>query len=317
MGLGLLLSAVALIWIILKPDWREIGRTFAQTNYWLVLAAVGLNLATIPMRTVRWQRLFPASHQPPLGQLTVALLVGQAINVLLPSRLGDVVRANLLEQERASFVLGTLVLQTVLDLLMLAALVVVLLSQIALPAWWRGSGEALLLTTAAVVLALLGLVAARRYVVVLLNGLAQRWPRFGLPKAASMAESFLTSFAILGQRRRMLAALLSSVLIWFTYGMVNYTLMLAVGVPASVLAAYFVLVVLQLGVAVPSSPGRIGVYHYLGVQALAVFGVAFAPAFSYAILLHLISVVLPVLLGGAMALFLRVPVTAAPPMSES
>ena len=46
------------------------------------------------------------------------------------------------------------------------------------------------------------------------------------------------------------------------------------------------------GGAVPSAPGRLGVYHYVAVQALAVFGVAQIPALSFAILLHLLVYVL-------------------------
>jgi uncharacterized membrane protein YbhN (UPF0104 family) len=99
----------------------------------------------------------------------------------------------------------------------------------------------------------------------------------------------------------MAAALLCSVLVWVLYAAVNATLLTAVGLDAPVLAGLFVLAVLLEGVAVPSSPGRICVYHYLCVQALSVFGFDQAAALSYAIVLHLISVVLPVILGALLA----------------
>jgi len=45
----------------------------------------------------------------------------------------------------------------------------------------------------------------------------------------------------------------------------------------------------------------VGVYHYLAVQSLAIFGVDQATAVSYAILLHLISIILPAVVGAILA----------------
>jgi hypothetical protein len=97
------------------------------------------------------------------------------------------------------------------------------------------------------------------------------------------------------------------------YSAVNYTLLGAIGERPSFLAALFLLIVLQIGVAVPSSPGRIGVFHYLCVQALAVFGIGGANALSYAFILHLIAVILPVALGAVLAWRLGVMLWRAPP----
>jgi hypothetical protein len=66
-------------------------------------------------------------------------------------------------------------------------------------------------------------------------------------------------------------------------------------------AALFLLAVLEVGVAVPSAPGKLGVFHYLCVLALGVFGVQRQEAIAYAVLLHVVVFVPPSLLG---ALFL-------------
>jgi uncharacterized protein (TIRG00374 family) len=95
--------------------------------------------------------------------------------------------------------------------------------------------------------------------------------------------------------------LAGTIIIWAIYAAVNYVLLAAVGAPLSWLAALFLLAVLQLGVAIPSSPGRVGVFHYLAVQVLAVFGVDQGMAVTYAVLLHLISVMLPAGLGAILA----------------
>jgi hypothetical protein len=98
-----------------------------------------------------------------------------------------------------------------------------------------------------------------------------------------------------------LLAAVATLAVLVLYGAVNLVLSRAVRLDASILAAFLLLAVLQLGVAVPSSPGRIGVFHYLSVQVLALFDVPRAPAMTYAILLHAISVGVPVALAALLA----------------
>jgi hypothetical protein len=51
-------------------------------------------------------------------------------------------------------------------------------------------------------------------------------------------------------------------------------------------ASVFVICIVSLGIAVPSSPGYIGVYHSLVVLALTVYSVDKSLALSYAFVLH-------------------------------
>jgi hypothetical protein len=54
----------------------------------------------------------------------------------------------------------------------------------------------------------------------------------------------------------------------------------------------------MIGISVPSSPGKFGVFHYLTVLALSVFDVPKEIAFSYGTLLHLVVYLPNVVLGG-------------------
>jgi hypothetical protein len=245
--------------------------------------------------------MFPRQRRPPFGRLTMAMLIGQAINVFVPARLGDLVRASLIETEHTAFVLGTQVFRIALDLAMLAALVVVLLFQAGLPDWWRRPGEVLLLTAALALLAIVVLVAGRGRITRLLDWLGRHWPLGRGRRLLDVGAQFVRSADAFARPSLVIALLAISALIWAMYAGVNLILLGAVGAPYSWLAALFLLVVLQLGVAVPSSPGRVGVYHYLAVQSLAIFEVPQATAVSYAILLHLISIILPAVVGAVLA----------------
>lgn len=309
--LGGLLSLSALIWLLVTTDWSEAWAALQTANYGLVVVAACLNLATIPLRTWRWRLLFPIGDRPPFGRLMTVKLIGQAINIFAPFRLGDLVRANLIEGQAAAYVLGSQIFRMALDLLVLASLVVLLLFQVRLPGWWRGPGEALLVTSALVLLGLVALVAGRKQVGRILGWLDRRWPFSRGKRVLGLGHDFLRSAEPMSRPGLILGLVALSVGIWFVYALVNFSLLLAVLGPAGGrqglsgvgmwLASIFLLVVLQLGVAVPSSPGRVGVYHFLAVQSLSIFGVEQGEALTYAVLLHLISVIMPAALGTGLA----------------
>lgn len=64
-------------------------------------------------------------------------------------------------------------------------------------------------------------------------------------------------------------------------------------------AALFVLLVRQVGNLPPAAPGRIGIFEYTVIVALAAFGMARTPALSYAVMLHVVAQVPKIILGGA------------------
>jgi hypothetical protein len=88
-----------------------------------------------------------------------------------------------------------------------------------------------------------------------------------------------------------------SILIWSMSILVNYVVFLALDLPLSFSSAMFLLAVLQVGVAVPSAPGKLGVFHYLCALALSFFGIERGAALGYALLLYLVVFGPPVLLG--------------------
>ena len=306
--IGILLSLACLVWLVYvcATNWPDVWAALTRVDYRLVVVATLLNLTSVLFRTIRWRLMFHAHRAPSFGRLATALLIGQAVNVLSLARLGDLARATLADAEGTAYALGTLVVEVTLDLLMLVALVVFLLSvgleqSPTLPAWWRGSGQTLLVTAGIAMAAMAVIVIGRRRLARVLEGAATRWRRPATRRVVTWIGQLLFSLDTLGRTARLLPVLTCSVLVWTLYGAVNYTLLGAIGERPSVLTAIFLLVVLQLGVAVPSSPGRLGVFHYLCIQALAVFGVNGPESLSYAVILHLISVVMPVALGTGLA----------------
>jgi uncharacterized membrane protein YbhN (UPF0104 family) len=89
-----------------------------------------------------------------------------------------------------------------------------------------------------------------------------------------------------------------SLLIWALAAATNYVVFLAMGMALPLVAALFLLVVLQVGGAVPSSPGKLGVFQYLCVLALSLFSVERSVTLGCSLVLYLVVFLPPLLLGA-------------------
>jgi uncharacterized membrane protein YbhN (UPF0104 family) len=77
----------------------------------------------------------------------------------------------------------------------------------------------------------------------------------------------------------------------------NYLLFKAFHLGLPVSAALLLLVVLQFGSAPVSTPGNLGVYHYLTVVVLSAFSIDRQAAIGYAIVLYTVALLPKIVLG--------------------
>jgi hypothetical protein len=110
--------------------------------------------------------------------------------------------------------------------------------------------------------------------------------------------SLLGGLAVLSEPRMFFTAVGLSLFNWVISLFQYYTLMLAFFPGGQPLWAAFSLGVAALGIAVPSSPGAVGVLELALVGALAVFGLDSSAALAFAITAHVIQYLWTGLLGA-------------------
>jgi hypothetical protein len=310
--LGMILSLGCLVLAMIDIDFAEMAKALRSANpAWIAAAAATVVLAGWA-KAWRWHLLlYPAPitpsapKQPPaerisLPRLTNIWMAGAGVNLALPvPRGGDVLRVYLAGEAGSvskPLVLGTIAAEKLLDMVMLALCFLGLLLFVAMPQELAQRqaptvGVALLL-----VLVVAGLLWQRERVVALAGKLLHRLP-YG-NRAADSLERGLHGLAALRRPGRLLGLSALTVGIWFVSVLTNYLVFLALGMPPSWVQSLFVLVVLQIGVAVPSTPGKIGLFQVLCRWALGVFGVSAALGLAYGVLLYLVAPLLLMLLGA-------------------
>lgn len=306
--LGLVVALGTIYLAARAVDFGQLIEALRAVRLPLVALALFTAMATNVLKAARWRALF---HPRPAGlslwQLSNLIVVGQAVNFYIPARLGELVRAYLTGEEAGiskTYALGTIAAEKLIDIIVLAILLAALLPFLALPDWLAGRAGPLFLTALAVLIGIIALTGGRRLVMRAVGwGLRHLPPAWG-ERWQARINAGLDGLNALGAPRAAAAVWGWTIIFWLVAAFTNYVLLLAFDLPASPLMAFFLLAVLQAGVAVPSTPGKIGVFHYLCIIALAVFHVPATIGLAYGLVLHAL-VVGGVSLWAAAALWRR------------
>jgi uncharacterized membrane protein YbhN (UPF0104 family) len=245
------------------------------------------------VQAARWRTISDA----PEVRLTRFLewVVGAvAVNNVIPGRAGDILRAEWLSRgtrRPRTAALSSVVVDRGLDVVTLAAILVLTYPFVPHSAWlnhfWIAGG-----VMGGVVSS--GLLAAMVYS-------RRRSASAGVGLRAQLTHIARGAGTILQGRRGMKAAS-QSVLAWAVWTLGAWLVASSLGIALTPFEVLFVAAVLNLGVAIPSSPGFIGTYQWLAVSALGILGVSHADAFAFSVLMHAAWFVPTTLAGGALAL---------------
>ncbi len=93
-------------------------------------------------------------------------------------------------------------------------------------------------------------------------------------------------FAGYGTPGRLSLFIVLTIANWFSMVMALYFSLKTFGVSLPFIYVPFVCTILNMGLAVPSSPGYIGVYEFLLISLLGIFGVPKYESFAVAIFFH-------------------------------
>ena len=309
-GVGIVIGALALGWAIQGLDWKSVLRALTSAQYAWVLISLFCVFAVALIKTVRWGALYLTSApHPSFADLFSALMITQMVNVIIPVRIGELIRIGLMKQsgQPGAATLSTIAIEKAVDLVAAGLIAVSVVFLAVAPMWlqnWAGS----VLVMGLVLVAGLILVWYQRDWIgsVLSRALAfggwlpERWQSRLLRVAQTMLESFgaLTDWHALGR------VLFWTMLAWLFSLLAVWTLIMAFGLPLSLTAAAVVMLSLSFSNIIPSPPGLIGVIQAIAMVVLGGYGVPQPIALGFGIVLNVVTVA-PLILLGSLALWQR------------
>lgn len=295
-------AGIALLAISLRSvHWAALFRDIlAADPAWLSLAVFSVVLG-LALKVWRWEILLKGFGVSTSARRTAeAFLAGQAANIVLPARGGEVVRLGMIGSDQPSHiphVAMTIGLEKALDLLALTGAAVAVAAYLPPQVDSRVRGWLLPASGMALGLVLFALIWGPKLWARFsgrLQGRARPWVTRLVAFVGRLAESSYW----LRDPRKASPVLLLTLVIWATMWATNLLLFRALGLSLGGAAAGLVLVLVMLGLLPALMPGNVGPFYFFAELALAPFAVGVQPAAAFAILLHAIVTLPPLLAAG-------------------
>lgn len=285
---------VAFLWVVMQ--WADAGEAMRLLRdvdvVWLAIGLLAYACALM-IRSVRWHLLMIEEQRPSLRGTATALVVGYAVNNVLPARLGELFRADFCGRAfnlSRTMAMGSIILERLLDGVVVIACLAAGLALLhppqdanAVEAWRALSLGAPLVLLPVVIVVLIGTGRLR------LPGRSFHW----IHERTRRLESSLKVM----QTRTFWKGAALSIPVWIFDGTAIWAVVRGVGFTLDVPAMLFLLGVASLSTLVPSAPAYMGTYHAAYAMLFAIVGFGSTAGVAAAVAVQL-SLLLPVTIVG-------------------
>ncbi|MCA9855846.1 MAG: flippase-like domain-containing protein [Dehalococcoidia bacterium] len=298
------LAAASLVWLWRAAEPDAVWPLLERAHPLALVMGVILLAGSLVAKALRWRAMLPEPWKLSRVEAVRIFHVSILLNNLLPFRVGDGARVLSPSVRRVATLqqaLVALVAERVIDGLALSATAVVVL-----PLFFRATGRqavidgitapgngAVLVLMGGFLAGLVGLAVVARI----------RWAALRVLLRERIKSLREDALAVVQQPPRHLALLgWATAFAWgATFGM-HYFVLEALNAPPSIVNPIVLAVIVtlstNLSMLAPATPGGIGLFHAAAAAPLLVAGVSSDVAVAYALLVHVINTVPPMLVGA-------------------
>lgn len=305
---GLLISALLVYLSVRGTDFHGVIAGIAKTGYGFILPFLLLMILMQALRAWRWGMILNPMEKLETLTLFAITSVGFLAITALPARLGELLRPYLVARHstiKMSSALGTVFLERFFDGVTILTIASLTPFFTQLPSWLIKANLIFLLVNLTLLTVIILAVFRRSLLEAFLNFFLRLCPSRWTEILNRLLRHFLDGFQIIGDGPRLFQILLLSLLIWLIDALAIYILFPAFNLPLPPVAAFVLMVILMIGIAVPTAPGFIGNWHYSCVLGLSLFGIPKTEALTFAIIYHFLSISFTVAMGLAFLPFLK------------
>lgn len=282
--LPLLLSILFISYALEDFNYTLFIDSLKNANYLFIISSVLLLIIIIFLRSLRWKLLFTKQLQ--INDLYQSQLIGYMGNNIFPLRLGELLKAFFLEKKSKISkyeVIGTVILERVLDLIGLIILFLILLNFSIIE----------LVSSSSIKVIYFLLIFASLSIILSFN--LNKIKNFKFKnRLFQIVNDIISGFSTIN-KSNFLLSIFYTILIWLSYIIVVYLVQKSMYLNLSFIQCILLLFLSSLILMIPSMPGNIGTFEGSVVYTLLLFGIK--DDFGFAFILHAVSFIPYTLLG--------------------
>jgi hypothetical protein len=298
--LGILISIVLVYLSVRGINLQDVFRDLRNIQLNYVVFFILFVILMQWLRSYRWGVILQPMEKIDQFSLFSITSVGFLAIASIPARIGELARPYLISKRssiKMSSALGTILVERVLDSFTVLTIAVIILFLIDLPPLMIISSIIFFLLALAMFCFILFLILRRDAALKLINKILSKLPGKFAHKIDELIHHFIDGFQIVTNIKFLLYLFFLSALVWLVDVLAIYMLLKAFGFNLPVMASFVVMIILIVGIAIPTAPGYIGNWHAACWLGLSLFGIAKTEALSFAVVYHFLSMVIVVVLG--------------------
>lgn len=297
-GLGGMALSGFFLWLAFrKADLKEIICIIRQSNGALLIVAFFMDSLNFMLKTYCWKLLGKEYRDLSWVYFLRAASVAHMSNVFLPFRAGDLLQGIILSKETSvskTYTLSTVFLLRLLDLLVVLAIIFVGSFFVALPESVQD-----IKTISLIIILVIGGVLT---VIAVQKDIAKNGPKFRKPFCQEVNKIYCRLGEAIKFLRNKQVVLIVLPLMFFKWIAVSafavWLVFKATNIHLGYGGAVLIMAITSLSAAVPIAPGGLGTWEYFCLVSLGIFGVDHNRALSFALVIHVITLLTPVLFGS-------------------
>lgn len=297
---GFLISAVFLYLALRRTDWASVLETLKRTNYLYLIPASLSFLADFSLRAVRWKFFLLHIKKCKYRNLLSSVFISFFSNTIFPMRAGEFIRSYFIgKQERISKVsaLATIAAERVFDGMTVVGLLIFTLFFFPITPEVRRILTASLIFFAGVGVIFYGLLFFRDPTRRLIHSILKLFPKNIYKLGIKTVDSFIHGLSGI-KSVQIIPIIILSILCWLLNASMFYFTGLGMGLGITFTGAIFLMAIVGLGVAIPSSPGYVGVFEFFGIMASEIIGIPRNDAVAYILLGRFLHTIIILSSGG-------------------
>lgn len=299
--IGLLISIAGLWYALHGFNWEEFIEALKYVNYWYLVGAIAIQFITVWIRALRWQWLMQPIKKLPMNTLFDATLISYFGNMVLPLRMGEVLRAYVVSSKfniSTSKILGTIVIDRVLDMLALMVFAI----------FFVFNSDLLNVPQSLIVFSILITIASFIFLIYI----GSKNPDYGSTKSKytvlnsrmgsklyDIITNLLSGLSVLTKTPKKIGVYSSIAFLWSLYFFSFMLMIKAVNLDIGIISSGVLYVMLTIAISIPAAPGYVGTYHATCVAVLTnIYNIDLAASQTFALISHA-TVFIPFVIVGA------------------